>query len=105
MGKKVRKRGRKNFIKAWRKHRGLSQDQLAERISLSQATIARVERGDIAYTQPVLEAIAEALACEPADLIMRDPSQPGSIWSIWDQIPVQNREQAAKVLEAFKKTG
>lgn len=94
---------RHTFIKKWRKHRGLTQEQLAERLGLTQATIARIERGEISYTQPVLEAMAEALRCEPADLIMRDPSQPGSIWSIWDQIPVTQREQAAKVLQTFIK--
>lgn len=74
-------------------------------MGLTQATIARLERGDIAYTQPVLEAIADALSCEPADLIMRDPSDPSGIWSIWDQIAPEARQQATKVLEAFKKTG
>jgi transcriptional regulator with XRE-family HTH domain len=102
MAKKPHKR-RPTFIREWRKYRGLSQDQVAERVGLSQATVARVERGDIAYTQPVLEAVADALGCAPADLIMRDPSAQGSIWTIWDQIPVQERDQAARVLETFIK--
>lgn len=104
MAKIVKKR-RKTFLKEWRKHRGLTQEQLAERLGLTQATVARIERGNIAYTQPVLEAIAEALRCEPADLIMRDPSRAGP-WSIWDSIPQDQRVQALKVLETFtKKTG
>lgn len=105
MAKKDKKRGRRTYFKEWRKFRGLTQEQLAERLELTQATVARIERGDIAYTQPVLEAMAEALGCSPADLIVRDPSDPSGIWSIWDQIPVPDREQAAKVLETFKKAG
>jgi transcriptional regulator with XRE-family HTH domain len=106
MGKKTKTKRRTTHIKDWRKFRGLTQEQLAERLGLTQATVARIERGDIAYTQPVLEAMAEALMCEPADLIMRDPSKPGSIWSIWDQIPTTERDQAARVLQTFvKKTG
>lgn len=105
MAKKTKKR-RPTFIKEWRKHRALTQEQLGERLDLTQATVARIERGDIAYTQPVLEAMADALNCSPADLIMRDPSHAGSIWSIWDQIPAVQRDQAVKVLETFiKKTG
>lgn len=105
MGKKQKKKGRPTFIKAWRKFRGLTQEQLAERIDLGQPTVARIERGDIAYTQPVLEAIAEALRCEPADLIMRDPGKQ-SIWSIWDQIEPQKREVATEMLAGLvKKAG
>lgn len=101
MAKKSKRRP--TFIKEWRKHRGLTQEQLAERLGLTQATIARIERGEISYTQPVLEAMADALRCEPADLIMRDPTHHGSIWSIWDQIPATERDQAAKVLQTFIK--
>lgn len=103
MAKKGKKR--RTFLKEWRKFRGLTQEQLAERLELTQATVARIERGDISYTQPVLEAMADALRCEPADLIMRDPGQP-SIWSIWDNIPKEQQPQAARILETFaKKTG
>jgi transcriptional regulator with XRE-family HTH domain len=92
---------RRIFVREWRKHRGLTQEALAARVGVSQETISRLERGSIAYTQSMLEALADALACEPADLIMRDPSRADAIWTIWDQIPVQQRDQAAKVLEAF----
>jgi transcriptional regulator with XRE-family HTH domain len=107
MAKRSKKtRGRKTFIREWRKHRGLNQEALAERIAVSQETISRLERGQIAYTQPMLEALADALRCSPADLIMRDPTSPNSIWSIWDQIPATQRTQAFRILETFaKKTG
>ncbi len=63
-------------------------------------------RRQIAYTQPMLEALGDALRCSPADLIMRDPTAPNSIWSIWDQIPPTQRNQAFRILETFaKKTG
>lgn len=105
MAKKVKKRGRATFIRDWRKYRGISQDRLAEVIGLTQATVARIERGDIAYTQPVLEAMAEALKCLPGDLITRNPTDRIGIQEVWDQIPEANRDQAAKVLETFKKAG
>lgn len=105
MGKR-KKKALRTYIREWRKFRGLNQTQLAERVELEQGTISRLENGTIAYTQPVLEAIAEALNCAPADLIMRDPTQPGSLWSIWDQIQPIERDQALRVLETFaKKTG
>lgn len=98
---------RPTFIKSWRKHRGLNQEQLSERVGVTQETISKLERGALPYTQQTLEALAEALRCTPADLMIRDPLQEDPLWSIWDQISPVQRPQAARVLRAFtdKKTG
>lgn len=101
MGKK--NKPRPTFIKEWRKHRGLTQEQLGDRLGLTQATVARIEQGKIAYTQPVLEAMADALRCEPADLIMRDPSRADAPWTLLDGISKEDMPKVAKILEAFKK--
>lgn len=97
------KKAQKQFIREWRKFRGLTQEQLAERMGIARSYVSHVEKGNRRYDQLFLEAAADALLCQPADLIMRDPTQPGSIWSIWDQIPPTEREQAAKVLQTFTK--
>lgn len=105
MGKKHKQR---HFILEWRNYRRLSQDALAERMGISRSYISHVELGKRRYDQLFLEAAAEALGCQPADLIMRDPSQKDFRWSILDQIDQivpEQREQALKVLETFKKTG
>ena len=71
-----------------------------------KAHLSRIERGLIAYTQPVLEALAELYGQSPATLIMRDPKEPTGMWSILDQIPVQQRSQVVEILQTFaKKTG
>lgn len=97
----------RHFIKQWRIHRGLTQDQLADRVGYDRTHVSKIEKGKRRYDQPFLEAVAEALNCTPADLIMRDPTAPGALWSIWDQIAPVDRpkaeEVATKVLEAFKK--
>jgi len=95
----------RHFIKEWRKFRNLTQEQLAERVGVDRSYVNKIENGKKRYDQPFLEAAATAMGCEPADLIMRDPTQPGSIWTIWEQIPPHSRDQAMKVLEAFKKAG
>ena len=51
--------------------------------------------------QETLEALADALMCEPADLIMRDPTSPDPIWSVWDRVPSTKRNDALRVLAAF----
>jgi transcriptional regulator with XRE-family HTH domain len=97
------KRG--HFIKEWRKHRGLTQEQLAERIGIDRGYLAKIESGKRRYDQPFLEAAAEVLRCEPADLIIRDPSDPDGIWSIWDQLKPTQREQVVEIAKTIKRTG
>lgn len=96
---------RPHFIKEWREYRNLTQDQLAERLPISKATLSRIENRKIPYSQDFLEACAEALRCEPADLIMRNPLSTDAVWSIWDQIPPAERDHAIEVLKTFRRTG
>lgn len=100
------KRWRRTFIKEWRTYRGLNQTKLAELCDTTQATISRWECGRTPYDQPMLEAIADALRCEPGDLIMRDPSKEDHMWSIWEQIPPEARPVVVSMMRgAMKKTG
>ncbi|WP_371346049.1 helix-turn-helix domain-containing protein [Ancylobacter sp. IITR112] len=84
----------RHFIRQWRKHRGLTQEQLAEIVGVTHGAISQLERGETGYTQPMLEALAGAMHCEPADLIMRDPTQVGAPWSIWEALKPAEREKA-----------
>jgi transcriptional regulator with XRE-family HTH domain len=97
------KRG--HHIKEWRKHRGLTQDQLADRIGINRAYLSKIESGKRRYDQPFLEAAAEVLNCEPADLIIRDPSDPDGIWSIWDQLKPVEKSQVVEIAKTIKRTG
>lgn len=99
-----RKRQVRHFIKAWREHRGLSQEQLAERIGVTHGAVSQLERGLVNYTQPMLEALADALDCEPADLIMRDPN--ASIWSVMDVLktaPEPEQRRIVAIIDAYRK--
>jgi transcriptional regulator with XRE-family HTH domain len=94
----------RHFIRSWRKHRGYTLEQLAEMIGVTHGALSQLERGAINYTQPMLEALAEALACEPADLIMRDPAS--EIWSIYDtleKLPKEDREQVERIVQTFRR--
>ena len=92
----------RHFIKAWRVFRDLTQEQVAERlsehgVSVSAATISRIERFELPYTQDMLEAFADAFACEPADLIMRDPTDQNAVWSIIDNLKKASPEVRSQV--------
>jgi transcriptional regulator with XRE-family HTH domain len=95
----------KHYIRQWRKFRGMTQEQLAERVGVVRAQLSKIETGARKYDQEFLELAAVALGCEITDLLGRDPTQPQSIMSIWDQVPAESRDQARAVLLTFAKTG
>lgn len=80
MSKRFKKRGPldRTYLKQWREFRKKSQDDLADEIGTSGATVSRMENGETPYSQDYVEAVAEALGCTVADLISRDPRIEGS---------------------------
>lgn len=98
------------FISEWRRYRALNQEELASRVeertgrSFTTATLSRIENAKQPYNQRQLEALAWALGCRPADLLIRDPLRPGAVWSIHDSLlratPVV-QEQIGRVVEAM----
>lgn len=98
----------RHYVREWRKYRGLTQERLAERTPFTTGAISQLETGRTKYTQDMLEALAEALQCTPADLLMRDPLREGSVWSIEDQLKratPERRSQIIAVVETLLKTG
>lgn len=95
----------RHFIKEWRKARGLTQEQLAERIGVTKSYVSKIEANKRRYDQPFLEAAAEVLRASPADLIMRDPLDPEGIWSIWDTLAPTERRQVVEIAKTLKRTG
>jgi transcriptional regulator with XRE-family HTH domain len=67
------KRRRPHFVRAWRKFRGLTQEQLADRLHTTKPTISRLENLRQGYTQDFLEACADVLGTDPASLIAQAP--------------------------------
>lgn len=97
----------RHYIREWRLHRALTQEQLAGRLDTSKTTISRIEAGKQPYTQDVLEALAEALGCGPADLLMRDPTRPSAPWDLADtvrQMTPEDQQRAAAVIMALHST-
>ena len=96
----------RHFIRAWRKHRGYTLEQLAEMVGVTHGALSQLERGQVNYTQPMLEALALALSCEPADLIMRDPES--AIWSIVDDLKgmsPERQKQISEIVLTFRRAG
>jgi transcriptional regulator with XRE-family HTH domain len=96
---------RRTYFRQWRIYRGFSQEQLANRLDTSVASISRIENGSQPYTQDVLEALAEALNTDPASLLMRNPEEPEAIWSLWDNAKPGERQMIVDIARTVTKTG
>lgn len=93
-----------NFVKEWRTYRGLTQDQLAEQSSYTGSAISQLESGRSKYTQTFLEAIAQALDCHPADLLLKNPAPESfqqTVERLSNKIPLERRELFLAILKSF----
>jgi transcriptional regulator with XRE-family HTH domain len=79
-------------------------ERLGAIVSISHASISRIETGAQPYSQPILEGIAGALDTDPASLLSRDPSDHEAIWSIWDKAQPFEREPIVNMATAILKT-
>lgn len=105
-------RHRHTRIRAWRKHRQLTLRQLADRINaprdtplISYASLGRIECGHQPYSQDILEAIAEALAVEPALLLCGEPNESEQLVNLWPQLSPQQRSLTLAIIRAILANG
>jgi transcriptional regulator with XRE-family HTH domain len=89
----------KHFIAAWRRHRGMSQDELAAQIGMTSATVSRVEAGKQPYNQKMIEDIASALLTSVADLIAHDPEAPDPLTPVLQYATPDELRQIAALAE------
>ena len=97
-------------IKAIRKQRGLSIDELANAIGKNRTTIYRYENGDIENLPlGILGSLASALDTTPAYLMGWDQSDHASLefkyfskWFIEYGLNVLSEEECSKILEYAK---
>lgn len=91
----------KLFIAEWREAKGLTQQQLGDRLGTSDVTISRWETRMRQADLDAQEAIAEALGIEPQDL-RRHPDQPSADALLRDQ-PQEVVEQAIRLIQAIRR--
>ena len=71
---KPKKERMRHYIGAWREYRGLTQQQLADRIEMSRENLSKIEAMKVPYRQDFLEYCSQALNVSKGDLIERDPA-------------------------------
>jgi transcriptional regulator with XRE-family HTH domain len=115
-----KKRG--HYLREWRQSKDLSLEQVAERIvilsqakaaadpearamSMTHATLSRIEREKLPYNQHLMELLAEIYQTEMTNLIRVDPSHEDPIYSLWETLKPVQRQQAVEIIRALKRTG
>lgn len=103
-----KRKPRRVFIREWRKYHNLTLQNVVDRLEAmyglktTTATLSRTETGLQEYTQHLLEALADALQCEPADLIMRPPQAEQDIRLVWSQLSPENQRKALEIIKLLK---
>lgn len=106
--------GPRHFIRQWRKYRGLTLEQLGERIGVTAGALSQLERGDINYTQPMLEALAEELKTSPGALVSWPPERDDAkavqqvrspLHKLADEMSPENAAKLVRMAEIFLKDG
>lgn len=103
-----KKKLRKTYIREWRKFHNLTLQKMVDRLEAmygletTTATLSRTETGLQEYTQQLLEALADALQCEPADLLMRPPTAETDIRLVWSQLTPENQRKALDIIKVLK---
>lgn len=89
------------YVAEWREDKGLTQQQLADRMGTSDVTISRWETGKRRPDMDAQAAIAEALGIEPIDLL-RHPAQQSADALLRGQ-PPEVIDQAMNLIRAIRR--
>jgi transcriptional regulator with XRE-family HTH domain len=97
------KNGGPNNLRAWRLHRKLTLEELAERVGTTAGVIHYLEEGTRGLSAKWLRKLAPALDTTPGYLLDLKPEEvPADIIDLWSHISDREKPRARRVLETFK---
>lgn len=89
------------YLREWRQYRGLSLQKLADRLETSKGRIADLEKRVTRFNDDVLAQLAEALDCEPYELLMRNPLDERELWTVYDGLPAEDQQAVNTMIRAL----
>lgn len=103
------------YFREWRRYRGLTQEQVVQRLSeiadpedveekriiQTAASLSRVEKGVQAYNPYTLAGLAAVYDCEEWELIGRDPFDGNNLIKMLRTMPPDQQMRAAAVIEGL----
>lgn len=95
-----------NNLRAWREHRRLSQDQLAEKVGTKGNVIGHLESGERGLSDKWLRRLAPALGTTPGFLLDHSPDDlDAEYMDAAMSVPSDVRPQVLEILKTFKRAG
>lgn len=99
-------RRRRVFFREWRERESvdLTLEAVADRMGTTKSTVLKLETGEVMYSAGSLLLYAQAVGCEPTDLITRPPPPPGQIEpiDIWRSFQAASKEAKGIVSTILK---
>lgn len=92
-------------VKALRKKRGLSQEQLGERVQQPQSYVGGIERGEKNISLDTLEKMCSALGVKPGELFLDAPfiMEPNEKDKLIESISVALQKRSTNEIKALSK--
>ncbi len=87
-------------LKAWRKHLGLTLDQVGEALGMTGQNYGKIERGGVELRELYVSQLAKLYAIDPSELL-RDPSDEGHLPPTTETVPVVGYVSAGAELALF----
>jgi len=92
-----------NYLKAWRRHRGMTQKALAEAIGTKAPVISLLETGDRGLSPKWLRPLARALGTPVGVFLEHGPGDGlADFLDAWAAVPESERPQAMGILRTFR---
>lgn len=92
-----------NKVREWREYRQMTQEELADLVGCSKATIGHIETGERRLTDKWAYPISKALKVGIGYLYEEDPAKmPTAVLDVWADISDEDKPRALKVLESFR---
>ena len=93
---------------SFRKSKGFTQAEVAEKAGLSDRTYADIERGSVNMRVDTLLKICDALTITPDEILTKNADdieiEKGNLMMIFDELPEQNKKIALQLLSVYLKS-
>lgn len=101
------------YLKEWRKASGKTQEQVVtllvgmgdEQLPRTEASLSRLENGKQPYSERILLALADIYACEPWELIGRNPTKAGEVVDMVRLLDEREQERVRAYIEGMRNSG